>query len=136
MCVRLYPDIIVAAEISSIKFFENNPSSIFISIGNCLAHQKDYVSFGIPNAFIGFEGEIWNKDDYITYLRSLPQFFTQTYEGYRVNLDALEKNVAPNDILYSQETPDESEGAHYSYDKLFTQGTYPLNVLMALGLAT
>ena len=56
MCVRLYPDIIVAAEIDSIKFFEGNPASIHISIGNCLAHQKDYASFGIRNAFIGFEG--------------------------------------------------------------------------------
>ena len=56
-CVRLYPDIIVATEISSINAWENNPDSITVSIGDCLANQKTYASF-IHNAFIGFEGKL------------------------------------------------------------------------------
>ena len=150
MCVRLYPDIIVATEIDSIRSFEGNPNSIFISIGNCLAHQRDYASFGIRNAFIGFEGAVWNKDDYTAYLRSLPQFFTLTDKGYRVNLAELEKKTVRQDKSYSQTVSDETageksssgsactasefDGAHYSYGKLLTQGTYSPKVLSALGL--
>ncbi len=134
MCVRLYPDIIVATEIDSIRSFEGNPDSVFVSIGNCLAHQRAYASFGIRNAFIGFEGTVWNKDDYTAYLRSLPQFFTPTDEGYRVNMAALEKKAAKQDKSCSQKMPDESDGAHYSYGKLLTQGTYSPKVLSALGL--
>ena len=115
-CVRLYPDIIVAAEISSSIFFWKS-ESVTISIGNCLAHQKDYVYFGIPNAFIGFEGTVWNKNDYIAYFNRHPEFFTLTDDGYQVNLDALK-----------------DDNQRICYGRLLTQGTYSPKVLKALGL--
>ena len=112
-CVRLYPDIIVATEISSINAWENNPDSITVYIGDCLADQKTYASF-IHNAFIGFEGKVWNKDDYKWYFQSLPQFFTLTEDGfgYIVNLEALK-----------------NEKQQISYLKLLTQGTYSQKIL-------
>ena len=120
MCVRFYPDIIVATEISSINGFENNPESITVSIGNCLAHQKFYANMGVPcTAFIGFEGREWNKNDYIIYFQSLPQFFTLSEDGYGyiVNLKALK---------------DDNQRIHYL--RLLTQGTYSEKVLKSLDL--
>ena len=76
------------------------------------------------------------QDDYAAYFRSLPQFFTQTDEGYRVNLAALEKSADSNGELYDQTALDESGGVHYGYGKLLTQGTYSPKVLSAFGLTT
>ena len=133
MCVRLYPDIIVAVEIESTRCFENNPDSIFIYIGNCLAHQRTYVSW-ISNAFIGFEGKEWEKEDYIAYFKSLPQFFTQTDNGYQVNLAALKKKAGSNDKSCNKLTPDESDSDYYSYYRILTQGTYGPDVLKTFSL--
>ena len=119
-CVRFYPDIIVATEISSINGFENNPDSITVSIGNCLAHQKFYANMGVPcTAFIGYEGKAWNKDDYNRYFRSLPQFFTLSEDGYGyiVDLEALK-----------------DDNQQIRYLKLLTQGTYSEKILKHLGL--
>lgn len=134
MCVRLYPDIIVAMEIETTRSFEDNPDKIFVYIGNCLAHQKTYASYGVSNAFIGFEGEVWKKEDYIAYFKSLPQFFTQTDNGYLVNMEALKKKADSNDKSCNKSTPDKSDTNSYSYYKLFTQGTYGPDVLRALSL--
>lgn len=125
MCVRLYPDIIVAAEINSIRFFYGDSRPICVSVGDCLAHQRDYASFGIRNAFIGFEDWEWNKEDYSAYFRSLPQFFSKVGEGYQVNLDALLEDQS----LGNQ------EGDQYSLGKLLTQGVYSPDVLSAFGIA-
>ena len=115
-CVRLYPDIIVAAEINFYIFFCKS-ESIMISIDNCLAHQKEYVYFGMPNTFIGFEGNVWNKNDYIAYFNGHPEIFTLTGDGYQVNLDALK-----------------DDNQKICYGRLLTQGTYSQKVLKALGL--
>ena len=118
-CVRLYPDIIVATEISSINAWENNPDSITVYIGDCLANQKTYASIAPCTAFIGYEGKAWNKDDYKWYFQSLPQFFTLNEDGfgYIVNLKALK-----------------NEDQQIRYLKLLTQGTYSQKVLEQFGL--
>ncbi len=115
-CVRLYPDIIVAAEINFyISFLKSKFDKI--SIDSCLAHQNEYVYFGMPNTFIGFEENVWNKKDYIAYFNSHPEVFTLSDDGYKVNLDALK-----------------DDNQKICYDRLLTQGTYSQKVLKALGL--
>ena len=134
MAVRLYPDIIVATEIDSILSFEGDPNDVVVYIGNCLAHQRTYAArFGIRDAFIGFEGKEWIRDDYERYLRSLPEFFKKIDDGgYLVNMKKLEKS----DVQHCGETEyaklDSTQ--KYSYGRLLTQGTYNRHVLSALSI--
>ncbi len=125
MCVRLYPDIIVVAEINNFRLFYGDSRPVNVSIGNCLAHQREYVSFGIRSAFIGFEGSEWGKEDYEEYFRSLPQFFVKSSDGYQVRLDAL----------LEANSNDDTSNAQYSMGKLLTQGVYSPDVLSAFGIA-
>ena len=115
-CIRLYPDILVAAEIDSIRSFYGDDKPIYVEIGNCIAHQRVYAC-GIFHAFIGFENWEWNYDHYKYYLESLPQYFTRQIDGsYKVNLDALKDEYV------------------LCLGKLLTQGIYPPDVACCFGI--
>ena len=118
MCVRLYPDILVAAEINSIIFFEGIEKPITVSIGDCLAHQRDYSQFGVRNSFIGYDGEEWSKEDYIAYFRRLPDYFTKINDWYEYEVH-IDKLVCNNELKLGL---------------LLTQGIYKPCVLDAFGL--
>ena len=126
MCVRLYPDIIVVAEINNSRLYYGETAPICISIDDCLAHQHDYVSFGIRNAFVGFNEAEWSKSDYVEYFKSLPKFFIRTGDDYLVNVEALKEN----------NTLDETEKAQFKLGKLLTQGVYSPDVLRAFRIAS
>ena len=90
MCVRLYPDIIVAAEINSSIFWDGIEKPIVVSIDDCIAHQKNYTRFGFSNPFIGYDDREWNEKDYLYYFRKLPQYFKEvSYQQYEVSIDVL-----------------------------------------------
>lgn len=128
MCVRLYPDIIVAAEINNMRHFEmfyekrQDIPEVNISIDGCLYRQNEYKHFGIGNVFVGFEGEEWGKKDYENFLARFPEYFEPMGEEYRVNLAALAGDAEEEDIPLE------------ICDKLFVLGTYPRRVMKALGL--
>ena len=133
MSVRLYPDIIVATEIDSTLLWDNDPNDVVIYIGNCLAHQSKYVTFGIRNGFIGYDGNEWTRDDYERYLQSLPLFFKKISEtAYQVNMKELEREDVKN--LNETEYTKLDLTQRYSYGKLLTQGTYNRHVLTTLGI--
>lgn len=119
MCIRLFPDIIVAAEIAS--YVNSGLRTGFrLSVNDLILHQKDYAYFGFESpscVFVGYEGKEWGHDDYGWYLSSLPQFFREVVRNqlYDVNEDAILKS---------------KDGIH----ALLTRGTYPSKVLYALGI--
>ena len=121
MCVRLYPDIIVAAEINNYICFYGDEKPIIISIVNLLAHQREYTKFGFRKPFIGYEGKVWDKDDYLAYFRKLPQYFEEVknsvWHAYKVNIDTLKS----------------SDGIIH-FGRILTEGTYHLDELSPFGL--
>lgn len=133
MCVRLYPDIIVAAEINNERRFaqmlrrqegsDKRVSEVNITIDGCLEHQKVYKHIGIRNVFVGFEGKEWDRWDYEVYLSRFPQYFKPVGGGkYHVDLAALAGDVDDEDIPLE------------ICDKLFVLGTYPRRAMKTLGL--
>lgn len=123
MCTRLYPDIIVAAEINNHVHAVRTPApSVCVSIDDCLSHQDIYKQFGICNVFVGYGDQEWNKRDYEAYLHTFPTYFHPVENGYEVDLDALSEGVSRDKF------------ARQICNKLFTQGTYSPKVLKALGL--
>lgn len=120
MCYRLFPDLIVAAEINSIRVFYGDEKPVIVSIGDCIAHQRDYVHFGLPEqGFIGYEGEEWNKEDYLHYFRKLPQYFEEVsyHSEYKVNMDKLK-----------------DENGIINFWKIFTEGAYKDEEIAPFGL--
>lgn len=128
MCMRLHPDIIVAAEINNaLQIAEccsvrKEDCSMHMSIDEFLSRQKDYQSFGFSNVFVGYDGSEWDENDYRRYFDSRPQYFRPVDNGYDVQLNFLlegkEGNAAVGQIC----------------QKLFTE-SYPPKILRALGLA-
>lgn len=129
MCTRLYPDIIVAAEINNSRRIvqmctaQSSVSSVHVSIDGCLSRQEDYKQFGICNVFVGYENQEWGEEDYKDFLHMFPEYFQPFEDGYTVDLVALQEGAAEVDLT-SQ-----------ICKKLFTQGTYSIKTLRALGLS-
>lgn len=124
MCTRLFPDIIVAAEINGwigARNYKKVPE-IYVTIEDCISHQSDYKYFGICNVFVGYGDQEWDKRDYEAYFSSFPQYFRLTERGYWVDLEAFSKTGKGSRLI------------DRVCSKLFTQGTYSPKVMRALGL--
>ena len=97
MCIRLYPDIIVATEINNIRNLNvilNNtePDNIVLSIGKLLYKQKSYNQFGI--------NEYWGVDDYVKYFENFPTYFNRkTDDLWEVRFDLIKDG---NSAMYTK----------------------------------
>lgn len=124
MCVRLYPDIIVAVEIintiqqNKLKICGNSNINtneeflqslnfVYISIGRCIEQQMIYKQqMSTSNVFIGYGNNYWTKDDYKVYFEDTKQFFKLIDEDnllYKVCIDKLcgEKKLSVSEIIKS-----------------------------------
>lgn len=119
MCIRLYPDVIIAAEINN--RYSIGSDNCVISIPDCLSHQRDYTRFGFCHAFVGYGDEDWSASDYESYMRSLPKYFQKQGDDiYKVDMKALVGSGSGN------------RGRRIC-EELLTQGTYSIKALNSLG---
>ena len=103
MSYRLYPDIIISAQIldSFTKCCEvliippkSAINRTFISVESCLRMQEMTKNMGWENIFTGSETkENWDKEDYIKFLKSHPQYFEKEDSFYRVKFENLLENL-------------------------------------------
>lgn len=99
MSYRLYPDIIISAQIlnSFTKCCEvliippkSALSRTFISVESCLRMQEITKNMGWENIFTGSETkENWDKEDYVEFLKAHPQYFEKEDSFYRVKFENL-----------------------------------------------
>ena len=99
MSYRLYPDIIISAQIldSFTKCCEVliiPPKSAlgrtFISVESCMRMQEMTKNMGWENIFTGSETkENWDKEDYVKFLKAHPQYFEKEDSFYRVKFENL-----------------------------------------------
>ena len=99
MSYRLYPDIIISAQIldSFTKCCEVliiPPKSAlgrtFISVESCMRMQEMTKNMGWENIFTGSETkENWDKEDYVKFFKAHPQYFEKEDSFYRVKFENL-----------------------------------------------
>lgn len=86
MCVRLYPDFVVATELNNIinQFasmeFEGDDISmldhIFLSPEACTELQDRYKKIGLGSVILGYGDQSWSAEDYRSFFESHPDIFS------------------------------------------------------------
>jgi hypothetical protein len=145
VAVRLYPDIIVAARVKdsledivlickdngrmgSNHFFKE-VFEVYVSVGDCLRHQRLYLKRGLGNAFLGFDGKDWTADDYRFYFEENSKIFRSIgTDKYAVNLG---NSFSSLDTLENEEVY--SRIANFCFG-LLLQETYDPMVLEKFGI--
>lgn len=145
MAVRLYPDIIVASRVKDslediVLICKNNGRmgsnhffkevfEVYVSVGDCLSHQRLYLKRGLGNAFLGFNGKDWTADDYRFYFKENSEIFRSiSTDKYAVNLgDSFSSlGTLENEEVYSRI-------ANFCFG-LLLQETYNPRVLEKFGI--
>lgn len=154
MCVRLFPDIIVASEISNTirhielrsnlnnvyageKFMENL-NCIYVSVGRCIEQQMIYKHQMDANyTFVGYGDNVWTKDDYTEYFDKHRQFFDLVDEDnllYRVRIDELCCKSDPDSYGGSRKELSVTEIIKSIRENLLSIDSYSPQVLSYIGL--
>ena len=111
MCVRFYPDFIIAVDVHNaierrIRWKEKNPDmkaedtlqnlleDILISPAGCVERQSEIIDSDLCNAFVGYGSNTWNVKDYEMYLCKHPELFSKINDKrlFRLNLDQISIN--------------------------------------------
>lgn len=107
MCVRFYPDFIIAVDVHNaierrIRWKKKNPDmkaedtlqnlleDILISPAGCVERQSEIENNDLCNAFVGYRNT-WTVKDYEIYLHKHPELFSKI-DGkklFRLNLDRI-----------------------------------------------
>lgn len=144
MCVRLHPDIIVAAEVNNtVRRIElrtsptGEPSSftqeleyVYISAGRCVEQQEMYKQMGLGNACVGYGDQVWQSDDYKAYFDSNSQLFELDNEEqllYKVRMERLCDDENPEGV------PLATSIAKKICRNFLSVGVYSRRVLSAVG---
>lgn len=141
MCVRLYPDFVVATELNNIisqfasmSFEDDNISMldyIFLSPEACTNLQERYKKIGLGSVILGYGDQSWAAEDYRNFFESHPDIFSrdETDEKfYKVDCSSF----------YNGEDVDNIEKIRLSAKEfccnLLTLDSYNNRLLSAVGL--
>ena len=141
MNVRLFPDIIAAAEVKNnledILFFSKRThknyfktiKQVYISSEQCVRGQIFYAQRGLGNVFLGYGNQKWTNEDYIQYFNDNPSIYTPLNENLSLYSVKLGEHFATLDNI---DTKAESYINSFCLN-LLTQENYNLEVLIKFG---
>lgn len=140
MSYRLYPDIIISAQIidsfrKCCEILIIPPKSAlnktFISVDSCMRMQKMTKNMGWENIFTGSETKKnWDKEDYVNFFKAHPQYFEKEDSFYRVKFE----NLIPN-FETIKETDNIKEIIRKSLKDHLLENSYGDRLLQALNLS-
>lgn len=137
MSYRLYPDVIISAQI--LDSFEkccvvliippkSALSRTFISVESCLRMQEMTKNMGWENIFTGSETkENWDKEDYVKFLKAHPQYFEKEDSFYRVKFENLLEDLEDMENL--------KENIRKALTEKLLENSYSERLLQALNLS-